>query len=319
MHRTSDAIEILHRRYVGHDEERLVSLQEERLNAEVARIIRELREEAGLTQKGLGALIGTNQSVIGRLEDADYQGHSLAMLERIAKALSKGLNAQHPGKSNARKSAHNGEQRSGGGNLSGSLHPMDYRKLYYLEPFLLSEVRDHFLQRGYLNAFEFFCIVIWKANRAKSKVAKKLSDIARCDDLDQCVRAVTKQIAHATTPREKMSVLMERWRFRLPIASAILAVLYPEEFTVYDERVVNILESSGKGRLHKLKNKQKFDNIWKEYEHFKSRVGAAAPAELTLRDKDRYLWGKSVADQLKSDIGAFTRSHRWPKRELIQE
>ena len=31
--------------------------------------------------------MGTTQSVISRLEDADYEGHSLAMLNRIAAAV----------------------------------------------------------------------------------------------------------------------------------------------------------------------------------------------------------------------------------------
>jgi hypothetical protein len=31
--------------------------------------------------------VGTTQSVISRLEDADYEGHSLAMLRRIARAV----------------------------------------------------------------------------------------------------------------------------------------------------------------------------------------------------------------------------------------
>jgi transcriptional regulator with XRE-family HTH domain len=85
--KTADAIEILHRRYIGADAERAASLEEERVNAQVARTIRELREDAGLTQKGLAAMVGTTQSVISRLEDADYEGHSLTMLDRIARAL----------------------------------------------------------------------------------------------------------------------------------------------------------------------------------------------------------------------------------------
>ena len=47
----------------------------------------ELRTAAGLTQGRLASLIGTTASVISRLEDADYEGHSLAMLRRIAGAL----------------------------------------------------------------------------------------------------------------------------------------------------------------------------------------------------------------------------------------
>ena len=85
--KTADAIKLLHRRYVGGDAERAALLEEERVNAQVARTIRELREEAGLTQKELAELIGTTQSVISRLEDADYEGHSLSMLDRIARAL----------------------------------------------------------------------------------------------------------------------------------------------------------------------------------------------------------------------------------------
>jgi hypothetical protein len=36
-------------------------------------------------------MIGTTQSVISRLEDADYRGHSLRMLARIAAALNQRL------------------------------------------------------------------------------------------------------------------------------------------------------------------------------------------------------------------------------------
>lgn len=57
----------------------------------IADMIRDAREEAGLSQTQLAKLVGTQQSVISRLEDADYEGHSLSMLQRIAKALGKTL------------------------------------------------------------------------------------------------------------------------------------------------------------------------------------------------------------------------------------
>jgi ribosome-binding protein aMBF1 (putative translation factor) len=53
---------------------------------DLALLVREMREDAGLTQVELAKKAGTTQSVIARLEDAEYTGHSLAMLERIAKA-----------------------------------------------------------------------------------------------------------------------------------------------------------------------------------------------------------------------------------------
>ena len=83
----SNAVRILHRRYVGEDAQRKASLEQERVNAEVARTIYELREQAGLSQKELADRVDTTQSVISRLEDADYEGHSMAMLRRIAAAL----------------------------------------------------------------------------------------------------------------------------------------------------------------------------------------------------------------------------------------
>ena len=82
-----DAVEILHSRFYQGKPARLKSLEEARANEEIARKIYELRATAGLTQTQLAKLIGTTASVICRLEDADYEGHSLAMLRRIAGAM----------------------------------------------------------------------------------------------------------------------------------------------------------------------------------------------------------------------------------------
>ena len=84
---TSDAVAILHRRYYKGRPERLAALEEARANDNVARKITTLRLQAGLTQRQLARLVGTTASVICRLESADYEGHSLAMLQRIADAL----------------------------------------------------------------------------------------------------------------------------------------------------------------------------------------------------------------------------------------
>lgn len=86
---TTDAIEILHRRYFEDKPEMLAMLEEARAEDEVARKIYELRTQAGVSQRELAKLVGTTASAICRLEDADYEGHSLAMLRRIASALNK--------------------------------------------------------------------------------------------------------------------------------------------------------------------------------------------------------------------------------------
>ena len=86
---TTDAVEILHRRYYEGRPERLKELEEAWVEDEIARKIYELRTQAGLSQRALAKLVGTSASAICRLEDADYEGHSLAMLKRIAEALNK--------------------------------------------------------------------------------------------------------------------------------------------------------------------------------------------------------------------------------------
>src|SRR5713226_10535802 len=86
---TTDAVEILHRRYFEGKPDMLAALEEARANDEVARKICALRTNAGLTQRQLAKLVGTTASVICLLEDADYAGHSMAMLNRIAAALNR--------------------------------------------------------------------------------------------------------------------------------------------------------------------------------------------------------------------------------------
>lgn len=82
---------ILLNRYVTGHPEVEARLEEERSNAEIARKITNLREESKLTQAQLAKLIGTSRTVISRLEDADYEGHSLSMLKRVAAALNRSV------------------------------------------------------------------------------------------------------------------------------------------------------------------------------------------------------------------------------------
>ncbi len=77
--------------FIGEDEELREMVRQEVLNAEIGQLIYDARTKAGLTQKQLANRLGTTQSVISRLESADYEGHSLSMLQRIAEALGQKL------------------------------------------------------------------------------------------------------------------------------------------------------------------------------------------------------------------------------------
>lgn len=88
--RTSSAVELLDR-MIGKSPATRRVVANATINARVSQLIYDARKEADMTQQQLAKLIGTTQSVIARLEDADYQGHSLNMLQRIATALNKHL------------------------------------------------------------------------------------------------------------------------------------------------------------------------------------------------------------------------------------
>ncbi len=84
--KTTDALKIL-ANDAGKEPEMQRMFEEEVANREVAQKIFQLRNKARISQAELARRVGTTQSVISRLEDADYDGHSLAMLNRIAAAL----------------------------------------------------------------------------------------------------------------------------------------------------------------------------------------------------------------------------------------
>ncbi len=88
MAKTADALKILDK-VVGDDQEQRELIRQATVNCRVAQLIYDARTAAGLTQGQLAELIGTSQPTIARLENGDYEGHSLTMLQRIASALNR--------------------------------------------------------------------------------------------------------------------------------------------------------------------------------------------------------------------------------------
>ncbi|MBI3679536.1 MAG: XRE family transcriptional regulator [Acidobacteria bacterium] len=90
MARTKNALKILEK-VTGNNAAVKAGIAEARINLQVAQMIYDARTTAGLSQRQLADLVGSKQPVIARLEDADYEGHSLTMLQRIAAALKQRL------------------------------------------------------------------------------------------------------------------------------------------------------------------------------------------------------------------------------------
>lgn len=173
---------------------------------------------------------------------------------------------------------------------------MDYLLYYDMERYLFESVTSKFHENGWLGAMDFFTILDWKAQRATVYAARRM--LKKFPELNSASIALTKAVHNAPSSKERLHILMAEWGFELPTASTILTVCYPNDFTVYDVRVCDML-----GSFHKLRNKARFEEIWEGYLLFMEAVRKSeAPAGLNLRDKDRWLWGKSDFNGLKRKI-----------------
>jgi ribosome-binding protein aMBF1 (putative translation factor) len=107
---TANALDILDRRHppTAADLEQRKVFREQ---LEIAEMIHQAREEAGLSQRQLADRVGTTASVICRLEDGDYDGHSMAMLRRVADALGKRVQVRFVAASRGETNALVGQSR----------------------------------------------------------------------------------------------------------------------------------------------------------------------------------------------------------------
>lgn len=162
--------------------------------------------------------------------------------------------------------------------------------------YLLDEVGPRFHTTGKIEPVDLFLIFSWKANRAKTKMRDKLKKLAK-GNFNKATASIAAALSSAKDDKERLAILMRNWKFRLPMASAVLTVLYPDEFTIYDILVCKELKLKYRPQMHFS------EKCWTEYQHFKDLVCEKTPAHLTLREKDRYLRG-----QINSEEGGAGRN-----------
>jgi hypothetical protein len=164
---------------------------------------------------------------------------------------------------------------------------MSFRKYYNLERYLFDEVGPKYRLRGHLDPVDLYFVFAWKSTRAKNTSKNRL--VRKAGSFQRATTTISKALRTARTDEERLRILMNDWGFRLPTATAVLSVLYPETFTVYDVRVCSEL-----GRFRQIASWRFSPKLWSQYRQFVSAVQAAVKSRMTLRDKDRYLWGRSV-------------------------
>lgn len=181
---------------------------------------------------------------------------------------------------------------------------MDYLKYYDLEEYLFETVSPRFRKDTHLRAFDFLSIVNWKSPRPKPQIIDGLRGWEKTG-LEEAVRRLTHAIYQAEDDQTRLKILLDRPGIGLAMATAILTVLYPEDFTVYDQRACESLgDSVPQTRVQDFRNLGTRDTakIWEGYAEFLKAVRENTPQCFSLRDKDRWLWAKAVVKQIKSEI-----------------
>jgi hypothetical protein len=171
----------------------------------------------------------------------------------------------------------------------------NFEKFSRLGVYLLDEVGPRFRKTGKIEPVDLFLIFSWKANRAKTKMRDKLKKLAK-GNFSKATASIAAALSSAKDDRERLAILMRNWTFRLPMASAVLTVLYPDDFTIYDILVCKELKL-------KYRPERPFsEKCWTEYQRYKELVCKKAPAHLSLRDKDRFLRGRSIRRKAEHDV-----------------
>lgn len=160
-----------------------------------------------------------------------------------------------------------------------------YKQYYFLENYLFDTVTKNFERNRHLTEEEFFAIVIWKSNRAKTKVRDGIKESQKT------VQMITSEISQAKTPEEKLKLLTDIDGIGLPMASAILTVCYPKDFTVVDYRA----RSSLKEFDVEIKGDPSTD-CTAYFDYLNKCMKLAQKFNFSLRDFDRILWAKDFCE-----------------------
>lgn len=166
---------------------------------------------------------------------------------------------------------------------------------YSPETLVFPAIAQSFADTGTLDPMAFYLILDWKAPRARTRHRSRLARIG--GSFNAAVNQIAADLRGATGPEQQLGLLLTKWGFRLPTASAILTVLYPEKFTIYDIRVCDALYA-----FRQLSGMKWSPTAWEEYRRFIGAVRRAAPQGLSLRDCDRWLWGRDKQETLRNEL-----------------
>ena len=172
----------------------------------------------------------------------------------------------------------------------------DYLKYYpsELEIYLFEDVHKKFQSSHHLDDEDFFTIISWKRKASAIKIAKEWSGM-KIEDL-------TNKIYDESSNEKKMEVLTSVKEIGIAIASAILAVCYPDQFTILDYRALSSLKELEPFKCLKLPPKAENFKIPDYFSYLKICLEVWNSHSSSLREFDRSLWAR---DWAKGEKGLF--------------
>lgn len=184
----------------------------------------------------------------------------------------------------------------------------NYLKYYWLkDQYLEKDVHDFFHKNHYLTARHFFYIITWKSSYNKPSIRKHLVEGRKEDgkSLDDVIHDLTHRIYYAISKEARLEILLPEKNeingIQLAMASAVLTILYPEVFTVYDIRVRRQLKNpkTGNGPYPDISyaNNNKINRYFEEYVFQVQQF--ADKRNLSLRNADRVLWAMDRDEYLE--------------------
>lgn len=160
--------------------------------------------------------------------------------------------------------------------------------LYHLESYLFDQVSSRFAEEQTLTPFDFFAIIIWKSNRVKTRVKNGL------DGAGKSAETLMQEVARARAPEDRVTLLTDIDGIGIRVASAVLAVCYPSQFTVLDYRAWDTLRSCQVDGLPSSIPATPTAYV----QYCRACKDLAQKEDISLRDLDRALWARSWEDDL---------------------
>lgn len=175
----------------------------------------------------------------------------------------------------------------------------NYSKYYFLENYLFGEVGVNFIGKKSLTPFDLFAIAIWKANRNKGRIKKGIQDHkASVREISEILASVDSKNEESKRNALKQLTTKDIPGIKIPVASAFLSVLFPNDFTIVDGRIIDACKD------YKIPcepdPRRNVDSYFKYLNYCKNNFKSLGFK--SLRDFDQALWGYSFCKELKEYV-----------------